>query len=284
MESSTACFPVYDFLKDHDVKVRVAHPKRVKAISSAKVKTDKVDARILAQLEKADLIPEAYVPNKRVQELRGLARHHMQLVKQQTKINNQLKAVLLRQGISYPKNLFAEKAGKLLELEEMPEDVRLLLTHERKQYALLEEGVKEVDERIESLAKENKDAVLLNTIPGVGWFSAFLIATQIDGVNRFPSVDNLVSYAGLCPSIRQSGGTTHMGGIGHDSYRLLRWILIQDTWMVVRYNVRFRRLYRKLSRKKEHQKAIVAVAKRLLTVMFFMLRNQTAFNPKAGGS
>ncbi len=204
MESSTSCFSVYDFLKDNHVDVRVAHPKRLKAISSSKVKTDKVDAKILAQLEKADLIPEAYIPNKKVREQRSLARHHVQLVKQKTRINNQLKAVLLRHKIHFPKNLFTKKATKAMEKEEMPEDVRLLVSHRQKEYALFDEELKEVDARIETLAKENKDAKLLKTMPGVGWYSAFVIATQIDGIDRFPeSPDFLCCYLSYYEAIRR---------------------------------------------------------------------------------
>jgi transposase len=284
MESSTSCFPVYDFLKDNNVDVRVAHPKRLKAISAAKIKTDKIDAKTLAQLEKANMIPESYIPSKKVREQRGLARHHVQLVKQKTRINNQLKAVLLRHNVRFPKNLFTKKAAQVMETESMPEDVKLLVLHRRKEYALFDEELKEVDARIESLAKENKDAKLLKTMPGVGWYSAFVIATQIDGIGRFPDADHLISYAAICPTTRQSGEKTYHGGIGHDGCGLLRHTLIQDAWAAVRCCNRFKKSYRKLSKKKCKQKAIVAVAKKMMTIMYFMLRNQTAFDPKAGGS
>lgn len=282
MEASTAAYRIYDYLKERKVEVRVGHPKRIKAISSTKIKTDKVDAEILAKLERADLIPESHIPDKDVRSKRDLIKHHVQLRTQMTRINNKLKALLLRHDIKIGCDLFTKRAGKLIEATDMPEHVKLMLSHGRKEYALFKEEFKEVDKRITELAKKNADAVLLQSIPGVGWFSALVIATQIDGIERFPTVDHLISYAGLCPSVKQSGEKTCRGGTGRDNNKLLRWILVQDSWVAVRHSKRFKKLYGKLSRRKGKQKAIVGVAKRLLSVIYSMLRNRTSFNPMAG--
>jgi len=283
MESSTACFPVYDFLQENGIQVRVAHPKRTKAICSAKISTDKVDARTLAQLERVNLIPEAYVPSKEVRQQQDVVRHHMQLVQQRTRLMNQTKAFLLRNGYKVSYNPLTGKASRLFELMDIPESVKLKMGHARQQYVLLCKELKEVDGRIEGIAKQNKYAVLLQSIPGVGWFSALLIALQVDNIERFPDAEHLVSYAGLCPGIKQSADHIRMKGIGNDSCKLLRWVLIQDAWQVTKRCAHFRKVYRKLCRRKSKQKAIVGVAKRLLTVMYFMLRDQTFYNPVKEG-
>lgn len=283
MESSTACFPVYDFLNDKDIKVRVAHPKRTKAICSAKIKTDKIDAKTLAQLERVDLVPEAYIPSKETRQQQDVVRHHIQLTEQRTRLICQIKAFLLRNGIRVSYNPLTGKAAKLFEVADVSESVRLKLSHARQQYVLLNQELKEVDKRIEELARDNKYAVLLQSIPGVGWFSALLIALQIDDIERFPDAEHLVSYAGLCPSLKQSGEKTWIGGIGNDGCKLLRWVLIEDAWQAVKRCKRFKKAYKKLCRKKSKQKAIVGIAKRLLTVMYFMLRDETLYNPQKGG-
>ena len=113
IEASTACYPVYDYLHDRGVQIRVAHPKRVKAICSAKLKTDKVDARMLADLERANLIPEAHIPSKEVRDKRDLVRHHISLTKQRTRLINQTKASLLRYRVRLPKNIFTKTAQRL---------------------------------------------------------------------------------------------------------------------------------------------------------------------------
>lgn len=278
MESSTACFPVYDFLQEQKVKVRVAHPKRLKAICSAKIKTDVVDARMLAQLERVNLIPEAYIPSKDVRDKRDLIRHHIALVHERTRVINQTKAALLRHRVKLPENVFTKKAEKLANASAMPESLRLRLNHARQEHELLQKELKEVNARIEELALQNKDAVLLHSIKGIGWFLAFGISMQVDGAARFPTAEKLVSYAGLCPNVRQSGETLHMTSINHDSCGLLKWMLIQGAWSVVRFNPRFQRMYKKLCKKKSQQKAIIIVAKRLLHCIYFMLRDQTTFN------
>lgn len=277
MESSTSCFPVYDFLKDKNVTVRVAHPKRLKAISSAKIKTDKIDAKVLAELEKADYIPEAYIPSKETRQLRDLAVHHIQLTKQKIRVNNQLKALLLKSGIHLSFNPFNKTSAKLLENTKMNEGMRLIINHSLKQYHQLEDDLDEIDKHIEGVARQNNNAILLKTMPGVGWLSAFIIATQIDKIERFPSHEHLVSYAGLCPTTRQSGENTFQGRINKDSCRILRWILIQDAWVAVKWSKYFKKIFKKLCKKKTKQKAIVGIAKRMLTIMYFMLRDQTVF-------
>lgn len=283
MESSTACFPVYDFLNDRNIKVRVAHPKRTKAICSAKISTDKVDARTLAQLERVDLVPEAYIPSKEVRRQQDIVRHHVQLVQQKTRLKNQIKSILLRNGIRVSYNPLTEKASKLFQLANLPENLKLKLSHAKQQHDLLNQELKEANAKIEELAKQNKYAVILHSIPGVGWFSALLIALQIDNIDRFPDAEHLVSYAGLCPGIKQSADHIKMKGIGNDGCKLLRWVLIQDAWQATKRCTRFKKIYKKLCRRKSKQKAIVGIAKRLLTVMYFMLRDQTLYNHKKGG-
>ena len=282
MESSTSCFSVYDFLNDKGITVRVAHPKKLKAISSAKVKTDKIDAMVLAQLERTDYIPEAYIPSKETRQLRDLAVHHLQLTKQKTRVNNQLKALLTKNGIAISTNPFTKTGKKLLDLTNMPQSIRLIANQSIEEYLRIEKDRDEIDQEIEKIAKENKNAVLLKSMPGVGWLSAFIIATQIDKIERFPSPENLVSYAGLCPTTRQSGENIHTGKINKDSCRILRWILIQDAWASVKHCQYFKKIYKKLCKKKTKQKAIVGIAKRMLTIMYFMLRDQTVFKPKTG--
>lgn len=216
MEASTACYPVYDFLSEHNVKVRVAHPKATKAIWAGKKSTDKVDAKMLAHLERTNLVPEAYVPSKVVRQQWDLVAHHVDLTQQKTRLNNQTSALLLKNSVRLPWKWFTKRSEKLLPLMKLPESLLLKVTHAKQQHALLKVALKEVDSRITALAMQNKNAVLLHSIRGVGWFGAFLISVRIDKIERFSFVDKLVSYAGLCPSIKQSGETTRFGKIGND--------------------------------------------------------------------
>ena len=281
MESSTACFRVYDALKEGRVKVRVAHPLMVKAIASARIKTDKIDARMLADLEKADLNPESYVPSKETRDERQLVREHCTITEEMTRAKNQSRALFLKQGVATPKNLFTKKQF-LTCLEKAKGITKLSLEQSWDRLEFLGEQKKFVDELIEKQAMNNDDAILLKTIPGFGYFTAFLLAVEIDGVKRFPDAEHLTSYAGLVPSTRQSGSVTKHGGIGRGGNKRMRWVLVQAAWRALGKSKRFKSLFtRELRKGKGCKKAIVIVAKKILTTAFFMLGRRQAFKENA---
>ncbi len=175
LEASTSCLPVFDALQEEGVRVRVANPLKVKAIASAKLKTDKVDVRMLAQLERADLIPEAHVPDRFTRELRQLVRQHVSLTQERTGIKGYVHALLLKNGVRTPfKNAFANKSREWLS-KNADGVLRLTLEQSFERLALLGKQRDAVDAEIEKQALLNPDAVLLKTIPGVGWFSALLV-------------------------------------------------------------------------------------------------------------
>jgi len=279
VESSTAVYPVYDALQDARVQVHVAHPFRVKAIASAKVKTDKVDARTLAQLECANLIPEAHLPCKQTREWRELIQQHIVITNETTRIKNQTRAKLLKKGIRIT-NPFTKKNQAAL-LNESTPMTKLALEQAFQRLRFLQQQRKTVDELIESEAQLHPDAVLLKTLPGCGWFSALLLASAIDGVARFPDAEHLISYAGLAPSTRQSGNVTRTGHISKQGNSKMRWVLTQIAWRAVRQSKKFRKKFIKLGRKKKKTIAVIAVARKLLTVAYFMLSRREVYSEMA---
>ncbi len=280
VESSTAVYPVYDALQDAHVQVRAAHPFHVKAIASAKLKTDKVDARMLAQLECANLIPEAHLPNKFTREQRELVRQHVSLTGKMTALKCRIKSVLAKHGISVPKSLF-NKRKNLESLKALPAVARLVVQQSLDQLNFVNQQREAVDALIEETAGQNPDAVLLNTMPGVASFSALLLASAIDGIERFTDSNHLVSYAGLAPSTRQSGNVTRTGPISKQGNSLMRWVLVQCAWTAIRNSKRFRKRFVKIGKKRGAKTAIVAVARKMLTVAYFMLTRREAYNENA---
>ena len=281
LEASSSCLPVFDALQARGVRVRVAHPLKVKAIASAKLKTDKVDARMLAQLERADLIPEAHVPDKFTRELRQLVRQHVSLTQERTGIKGYVHALLLKNGLRTPfKNAFTNKAREHLS-KNTAGILNLAFEQSFERITLLGKQRDAVDAEIEKQALLNPDAVLLKTIPGVGWFSALLLAVEIDGVKRFADHKHLQSYAGLVPSTRQSGTVKHSGPLSKQGNKLIRWALVQDAWVAIRHSKRFRKIYLRMARKKGVKKAIVVVARKILTSAFYMLQKREEFNENA---
>ncbi|MFH1200221.1 MAG: IS110 family transposase [Candidatus Micrarchaeota archaeon] len=279
MESSTSCYPVYDALKESNVRVRVAHPLKVKAIAYAKTKTDKIDARMLAQLERADLIPESHIPDKLTRKERELVKQHVSLVEHRTAEINKTKALLLKHGVKTPCPDFKTKRALKIAERLAPENAKFLVHQNAELILFLNEQIKSVDACIQEQAEQNADAVLLKTIPGMGWFSALMLSAFIDGVERFPSEAHLASYCGLTPSVYQSGNApAKTGRMSKQGNSLLRWVLVQDAWAAVMHYPVFRKMFRKKSKKIGVKKAIVCVARKLLKIVFGMLSRRQAFN------
>lgn len=280
LEACSTSYPIYDALTEQGITVKAAHPLLLKSLSGLK-KTDKVDAKRMALMLKAGIIPEAHIPAKTVRMNRDWIQTHIGLVEQKTKEKNRVHAILLRYRIKpRVKSLFTKKAV-WLESTVIPNELRLVLKQHLDLIFDLKKKQKQIDVLIEEKAKQNPHAVLLQSIPGVGWFVAFLVVTNIDGIERFHSSEQLVSYAGLAPRIYQSGKTCYCGHISKAGRSELRWALVQAAWRSIKYSKRFRKKYFKLSRKIGKKKAIIAVARKLLTIMYYLLKKNEVYREDA---
>ena len=142
----------------------------------------------------------------------------------------------------------------------------------------INEEIKKIDRIIQEKAKQDNEAILLMTIPGVSYYSALLIKAEIGDINRFPNHEKLVSYAGLCPSIRQSGEKEIRGRITKQGSKLLR-ILVQCANAAVRKR-NPRNFYLRIRRRRGHNVAIVATARKMLVCIYHMLKKKEAYNPR----
>jgi len=281
MESSTSSMNVYDALSG-TCKVKVAHPSRVKAIASARIKTDKIDARILAHLLRADLIPESYVPSKQHRQARLLVRQRASLVELRTQIKNKIHALMIREGIKIPfKDSFGKKTILFLKSADIGEAQKASLNSLLAVLETLDTQIKETNKRVVDCASSDNYAKLLVTHTGVGWLTSLAVSSEVCDINRFESHKKLCSYFGLVPSVYQSGSTDRKGRITKQGNTLLRSLLIQCAWSASKYSPRFRRKYNKLRKKIGNQKAIVAIARMIAVDMYFMLvRNEEYKEPK----
>lgn len=275
MEAIGFCHPTYDLLKSMGYDVSVAHPLKTRIIGEAKIKTDKIDSKVLAHLLRSDLLPTSYVPEKQVRALRDIVRQRAFLVRMRNRMKNKIHAELSKRWINPEVPDIFTKAGKTVLRDLHIDAVNTYLNLAD----VLEEQINDVTQRIESIAREHDDVKLLMTIPGIGYYSALLIYSEIGDINRFTNSHKLCSYAGLIPSTRQSGNTTFHGHITKQGSKWLRWILIQCTYVHVKYDTHLTRFYHKLARKKGKKVAVVATANKLLRVMYQMLKNKEPFQP-----
>jgi len=272
---------LYEAVEANDVKAVLANPLKMRAIASAKIKNDKVDARVLASLLRGGLVAECYVPPRDVRELRALVRHRVQLVKSAGMVKNRVHSLLDRYGFRREFSDLFGKAGLewLKHLELKPSD-RLLLDSFIEQIECLERLIRNVDVEIGRRASVDGDVRLLLSLTGVGVYSALLIKSEIGDIKRFPNYKKLLSWAGLAPSLYQSGNVERHGHITKQGSKLLRWVMVECARIAVQYDARLGEFYERVKRRRGEQKALVAVACKMLKIIWFMLTRREPYQSR----
>jgi transposase len=268
MESSNTWYHLYKLLSEK-YNVILSNPVKTKAIASAKIKTDKIDARILADLLRGGYIAECYIPSATVMELRELVRYRADLVRARTRVKNRIHSILLMNGIRIDAEPFTRDfVKKLRDLGNYRIDGYMNVLES------LNEEIKNASERIRQIANDDENCRFLMSIPGIGYYSALLILAEIGDINRFPDSQHLCSYAGLVSSTHSSGGVTYHGRITKRGSKYLRWIMIECMYVHVRTvpESNVSKFYARLARKKGKQKAAVAAASKLLKVVYWVMK------------
>jgi transposase len=258
----------YKVLADLGYDVRLANPKKTHDIACRK-KTDKVDARILADLLRTNYLPEVWIPDEQVLKLRDLTRHKSNLTRLRVEVQAKIKGYLLRKGTKYGK-LWNEKA--LSELAEGDPDMRNLI----RVYWSLKAEEKEVMGRIRKTARSMKKANLLMSMTGIGELSALMILAEVGDIKRFSNPKELVSYAGLCPGIYQSGDTER--NVRNNAVnKWLKWILYECSGRAAMLDPRIQEYFYKVKQRKGFKTARRAVARKMLTIIWYMLTNEEPY-------
>jgi len=280
LEATSNAWTLYDQLVPHVCSVTVAHPLLVKLITAARVKTDSQDTLKLARLLAAGLIPAVWVPPLVGRELRGLVAHRRRLVNLRTQARNRLHAVLHRHSLPPPDGgLFAQKQrawwGSLplspTEHLRARQDLALL-DHLAPQLAEVERELL----RLSTTPPWADQVPFLVQLPGVGVLTAMVLLSAIGEIERFPSAKHLVGYSGLGARVHASGQTFRTGGITKQGRRELRAALVEAAWMAVEHSEHWRTTFERLATRTGRQKAIVAIARKLLVVVWHVLSKQQA--------
>lgn len=274
MESSSTWYWAHRLLSERH-KVLLSNPAKNKAIASAKVKTDKIDSITLANLLRGGWAAECYVPPREVMEFRELVRFRADLVRQRTRMKNRIHAHLLMHNISIDANPFTKDfIQKVRTIEDMRVQSCLRLIDS------LNHEIKEASKTIREKAGGNADANLLMTIPGISFYSALLIVSEIGEVERFADSSSLVGWSGLAPSTHSSGGKTYHGPITKTGSSYLRWIMGQCTRVHIRNEPdgTIAKFYARIARRKGDQKAIVAASAKLLRIIFWVLKEKRPYH------
>jgi transposase len=279
IESMCSWYWLYDLLTDNGFQVVVSNPVKTKAIASAKIKNDKLDSHMLAQLLRAGLVCTVHVSTLETRRLKELLRHRNRLVQDATRMKNRIHNLLMKNNCQIPvSDLFGLKGLEYLKKIDLPSYHRESLETYLHLYQGLKDRIEPLTKRVDELAKENAMAKLLMSIPGIGPIVAMYMVAEIEDIRRFPSYRHLSSYAGLVPSLDSSGGKERTGRITKQGSPHLRTALIEAAHTIPRMKrSRLNIFFRRRIVKSGYRKAIVATAHKLLQVAFYVLKNRTPY-------
>ena len=278
IEVTTNAWRVVDVLSEYAGQVAVVNPYKTRLIAAAQVKNDKVDALALAKLLSAGFICEVWVPDAEVRQWRILAENHNTLREQCTEVKNRLHSMRHRHNWRHPsKDLFSQEGRRWLAEQAWPAVEALVVQQGLAQLVLFESQLKQTDQHIARLATQDSRVARLMQITGIGLFTAFAILATIGDIDRFPTAGNLSGYIGLVPRQHQSGQRGYFGHITKSGNRMLRWLLVEAAHAAVRWDPHWREVHARIAHRRGSGIATVAVARKLLVVVWHMLSNNSNY-------
>lgn len=266
----------------------LAHPKKLRVIAESKNKSDKLDAQVLADFLALNMIPEAYRPTLRQRQHRALVRQRCFVKKNLTRVRNKIRR-LVGDYNADRRNLFTQEGLKYLrEAKKKFSAVDRFVLHQlMRQWKYHQQQLQVVNRRLKTFAgkappKEKEIRAVLGSMPSVGPTTIEIVLSEIGDIERFRSNKRVVAYAGLAPGHRESAGHKKDLGITKEGSGLLRWALVQTAWRMLRCSVRWRCVFENLKKRRGSKRAIVAVARRLLTVMTALWRTGQRYRLEGG--
>jgi transposase len=258
-------------LEDYGFAPHLVHALRCKAIASARLKNDKVDAAILAQLLRADLLPEAWIAPPAVRQLRALLRHRVALVRLRTLLRNRIHAIVADYGHDRPAGGYWTGPGRAwLAALALPAVSRELVEDDLGLIDALQGRIDRLDWEIHQRARSDPRVKVLTQLPGVGPFTALVILAEVGEVSRFGSARQLASWAGLTPTVRGSDRVAHYGHISKEGSVWLRWVLCEAAQTAKR-SPEFAASFQAIAKRRGKKIATTAVARKLLTRAWHLL-------------
>ena len=271
---------LYDLLTAHVERVELAHPKELKAIASAAVKTDQIDAKVLANLARMNFLPISYAAPAEIRDLRLYTRHREWLVRQRTQAKNRIHAVLASYNrVSPVGDLFGEQGRSYLAeiLEALRPAAQRVVMDNLQVVDHLTSQIEALEADIQLSENQKRIVKILKTMPGVGPITATIILAEIGDIRRFNSPKALCHWSGLTPKVRQSDQVVRHGRITKQGSPYLRAAMTRTATIASRFSPKWYRVHAKMLPRCGKVGAKVAVARRLLTVVYYMLKREQPY-------
>lgn len=262
-------------------RIVLAHPGKLRIIAESTRKSDKLDAKVLAEMLAQGQIPASYRPTPRQRAHRSLVRHRQFWQRKITGVRNKIRRILSDYNLDRS-DLFTEVGQAWLKTAAVSDIDRFCLDQLVEEWSKLLERLEATDQKLREFAKsgsdqERFDRALLRTVPGVGPVTSEVILAELADPRRFSSLKKVVAYAGLAPGQRESAGKRKNLHIEKTGSPLLRWVLVQAAWQLARRSPKWRTIYQNLKARIGTKKAIIAVSRRLLTVCVTLLKRQEVY-------
>lgn len=269
---------LHDTLEENGIDTKVAHPAKTKAIAQAKLKNDKVDSAVLADLLRADLVYEAYVPDAYYRNLRTLVRLRIDCVRTGTRCKNRVTAIMAKYDEKPPVlNKYGKKGTEWLKAVKVSDIDRMAIDNYLEQLALLRKQIADLEKEMARICVKDKRIELLMTVPGIGFVIAITIIAEVVDMKRFRDAEKLVAYAGLAPSQRSSGDMHRHGHITKTGSAWLRHVMVEAARTAVRHDKRMGDIYKRIGKRQGKMKAMVGVARHMLEVSWHIVVNEEPY-------
>jgi transposase len=283
IESMNGARFVHDTLERCGWEVEVADAQKVKGLAPLACKTDRIDAWVLAELSRRDLVPAIWLPRFEQRAERERARWRLFLVRKRSSLKHRIHAQLLAFGHACPvSDLFGRRGRELLARLEFPEPWRGGVEAAVAMIDDLDREIDVIERELRTLGADHRYVPLLMSVPGIAWVLGYTIAAEIGDISRFASPPKLAGYTGLCPRVHQSGQSDRRGHLTHAGPKYLRWALMEAATHACRhplYRDRYQQTKRRLGKQRGAKVAQVDIARRLSEAIWYMLTRNQPFAP-----
>jgi transposase len=284
IESMNGARFVHDSLERCGWEVQVADAIKVKGLAPLACKTDRIDAWVLAELARRELVPAIWLPDFEVRQERERARWRLHLVKHRSQLKQRVHSSLMAFGHPCPvSDLFGRAGRELLERLDFPDPWQTDVLAAVAMIDDLDRQITSIERELRALGAEHRYVSLLQTVPGVGWVLGYTIAAEIGDIERFASPSKLAGYTGLCPRVRQSGAMNRRGPLAKNGPKYLRWALIEAAATGASrhpfYRQRYQHTKQRLGRQRGAKIAQIDIARRLAEAIWHMLTKNQPFAP-----
>lgn len=276
VEATGNAAAVTEVLAPHVGRVAIANPRQVHLIAKARIKTDVIDATVLARLYASNFLPEVWVPDQHTLALRRQVTRRNQIVRQRVRLKTMIQSIL-HAHLLPPcphADLLGPKGRAWLLAQPLPADEEDAVARHVREYDRLSEDLRVVERELARDALADPNVTRLMTIPGIDMVVAIGVLAAIGPIDRFTSPDKLVAYLGLNPSVHQSGeGRPRHGRITKQGPTHARTMLVEAAWQAVRGPGPLRAFYERIARRRGNHVAAVAVARKLAVIVWHLLRH-----------